>query len=66
MYHCDRCGWDGETPELREWRGKGCGGVWWTLPVCPECGEEVSQTVVPQNLPRAGQSSTEISQLSDR
>ena len=34
MYHCDLCGWDGETPALREWVGEGCGGVVWTRPVC--------------------------------
>jgi predicted RNA-binding Zn-ribbon protein involved in translation (DUF1610 family) len=44
MYHCDRCGWDGDTPMLREWVGEGCGGVVWTLRDCPECGEEVYET----------------------
>jgi hypothetical protein len=56
MYHCDACGWDGETPALREWRGEGCGGVLWTLPVCPECEEEVHQTVILQQPPQAHQS----------
>jgi predicted RNA-binding Zn-ribbon protein involved in translation (DUF1610 family) len=41
MYQCAHCGWTGETPVLRAWSGEGCGGVLWTLPVCPECGEEV-------------------------
>jgi hypothetical protein len=45
-YHCDRCGWDGDTPALHEWVGEGCGGVVWPLHVCPECGEEVYQTAV--------------------
>jgi predicted RNA-binding Zn-ribbon protein involved in translation (DUF1610 family) len=46
MYHCDACGWDGDTPALREWSGEGCGGVLWTLRVCPACGEEVYQVVI--------------------
>jgi hypothetical protein len=46
MHHCDACGWDGETPALREWAGEGCGGVLWTLRVCPTCGEEVYETPV--------------------
>jgi hypothetical protein len=45
-YHCDNCGWDGEDAVLSELQGGGCGGVLWTLRVCPECGEEVYQTVV--------------------
>jgi hypothetical protein len=44
MYHGDRCGWDGAEPMLSERQGEGCGGVLWTLRVCAECGEEVSQT----------------------
>jgi predicted RNA-binding Zn-ribbon protein involved in translation (DUF1610 family) len=44
MYHCDACGWDGDTPALSELSGEGCGGVLWTLRVCPECGEEVYET----------------------
>jgi hypothetical protein len=31
---------------LRELIGEGCGGVLWTLRVCPECEEEVYQTVI--------------------
>lgn len=46
MYHCDHCGWDGETPDQREWVGEGCGGVLWTLPVCPACGADVHQPVI--------------------
>jgi predicted RNA-binding Zn-ribbon protein involved in translation (DUF1610 family) len=46
MYHCDACGWNGEGPVLSELRGEGCGGVLWTLRICPACGEEVYQTVV--------------------
>jgi len=65
MYHCDHCGWDGETPVLREWRGEGCGGVLWTLPVCPECEEEVSQTVIPQQPLQAHQSPGEIYLMSE-
>jgi predicted RNA-binding Zn-ribbon protein involved in translation (DUF1610 family) len=56
MYHCDACGWDGETPTLSEWSGEGCGGVLWTLRVCPECGEEVHQTVILRQPPKAHQS----------
>jgi hypothetical protein len=56
MYHCDHCSWNGETPVLREWSGKGCGGVLWTLPVCPECGEEVHQPEIRRQPPQAHQS----------
>jgi uncharacterized Zn finger protein len=56
MYRCDQCGWNGETPVLREWVGEGCGGVVWTMLVCPECGEEVHQTLIPQQPPQAHQS----------
>lgn len=45
-YHCEACGWDGEEPAWSELQGEGCGGVLWTLSVCPMCGEDVSQTVV--------------------
>jgi hypothetical protein len=56
MYHCDHCGWDGESPALREWVGEGCGGVVWTLPACPACGEELDQPVIPQHSPHAQES----------
>ena len=56
MYHCDHCGWDGETPDLREWVGEGCGGVLWTLPVCPACGADVHQPVTLENPPRTQES----------
>jgi predicted RNA-binding Zn-ribbon protein involved in translation (DUF1610 family) len=46
MYHCDACGWNGGDPVLSELQGEGCGGVLWTLRICPACGEEVYQTVV--------------------
>jgi hypothetical protein len=46
MYHCDAYGWNGVGPVLSELRGEGCGGVLWTLRICPACGEEVYQTVV--------------------
>ena len=46
-YHCEACRWEGETPALRELVGAGCGGVLWTLRVCPDCGEEVSAMVIP-------------------
>ena len=46
MYHCDACGWDGDTPTLQDLVGTGCGGVVWTLRVCPECGAEVYETTV--------------------
>jgi hypothetical protein len=45
-YHCDLCGWEGEEPIRRERQSEGCGGVLWTLPCCPACGEEVDQTVM--------------------
>jgi hypothetical protein len=45
-YHCDACGWDGETPALAE---EPLGEVFlWTLRVCPNCGAEVSTTGIPQ------------------
>jgi predicted RNA-binding Zn-ribbon protein involved in translation (DUF1610 family) len=53
MWHCETCGWDGETSALREWTGEGCGGVVWTLHVCPECGEEVSEAVIPRQPPKS-------------
>jgi len=45
-YHCDSCGWDGAEPVPNEMLGSGCGGVLWTMPCCPECGEVVYQTVM--------------------
>jgi hypothetical protein len=51
MWHCEACGWNGETPALWELVGEGCGGVVWTLHVCPECGEEVYETVMPRQPP---------------
>jgi hypothetical protein len=51
-YHCEACGWDGEDPMLSELQGEGCGGVLWTLRVCPACGEEVDATVI---LPEPGE-----------
>jgi hypothetical protein len=45
-YHCDTCDWNGEEPMLNERLGRGCGGVLWTMPCCPECGEIVYQTVM--------------------
>jgi hypothetical protein len=42
-YHCDSCGWDGETPRLAD---DPLGEFVFTLRVCPACGEEVYQTVV--------------------
>ena len=50
-YHCEACGWDGEDPVRQELQGEGCGGVLWTLHVCPECGEEVYETGIPRPLP---------------
>jgi hypothetical protein len=51
-YHCEACGWDGEDPPLNELQGEGCGGVLWTLRVCPACEEEVSATVI---IPEPGE-----------
>ena len=51
MSHCDACHWTGETSALQEVVGAGCGGVVWTLRVCPECGEEVYETGIPRPLP---------------
>jgi hypothetical protein len=65
MYRCDQCGWNGETPVLREWVGEGRGGVVWTMLVCPECGEEVHQTLIPQQPPQAHQSEGELCLISD-
>jgi predicted RNA-binding Zn-ribbon protein involved in translation (DUF1610 family) len=42
-YHCDQCGWDGDTPDT--WEEDGPLGVW-VMRVCPACGEEVYATVV--------------------
>jgi predicted RNA-binding Zn-ribbon protein involved in translation (DUF1610 family) len=43
-YHCDACGWDGETPALLgEPMSK---ELLSTLHCCPECGEKVYQTVI--------------------
>jgi hypothetical protein len=53
MWHCEACGWDGETPALREWTGEGCGGVVWTLHGCPACGGDVSETVMPRQPPKS-------------
>jgi hypothetical protein len=44
-YYCDTCDWEGEAPILTERLGRGCGGVLWTMPCCPVCGEIVSSTV---------------------
>jgi hypothetical protein len=44
-YYCDTCDWEGEAPVLTERLGHGCGGVLWTMPCCPVCGEIVSSTV---------------------
>ena len=51
MWHCDTCNWDGPEPARQELVGEGCGGVIWTLRVCPACGEEVYETVIPRPLP---------------
>jgi hypothetical protein len=51
-YHCD-CGWDGETSILVE---DALGDALWTLRICPDCGEEVYQTVIlegPEGSPGA-------------
>jgi hypothetical protein len=42
-YHCDRCDWDGDTPVLAD---DPLGECVFTLRVCPDCGEEVYQTIV--------------------
>jgi hypothetical protein len=42
-YHCNTCGWDGDTPALAE---ESLGEAWlWTLRLCPDCGEEVYATI---------------------
>jgi len=47
-YHCDACGWDGDTPALAD----DPLGEWiFTLRVCPACGEEVYATIVPPPAP---------------
>jgi predicted RNA-binding Zn-ribbon protein involved in translation (DUF1610 family) len=45
-YHCDTCGWNGETPVLSDTPMSQ--ELLWTLRCCPECGEEVYQTVIPR------------------
>jgi hypothetical protein len=46
LYHCGACGWDWDTPALAD---EPLGEVWlWTLRVCPDCGEAVYATVIPQ------------------
>ena len=47
-YHCDRCHWDGEAPALAD---DPLGEFVFTLRVCPECGEEVSQTMILEGSP---------------
>jgi predicted RNA-binding Zn-ribbon protein involved in translation (DUF1610 family) len=47
MYHCDACGWDGPEPaEARKPAFPVAPNAWWYLKICPECGEEVYETVV--------------------
>jgi predicted RNA-binding Zn-ribbon protein involved in translation (DUF1610 family) len=43
MYHCDACGWDGDTPVLAD---DPLGDFIFTLRVCPDCGEEVYETPI--------------------
>jgi hypothetical protein len=55
-YHCDACGWDGETPDTHQepW-GEGLKGWTWTLRVCPTCGAEVYATIIsPAPVPQVG------------
>ena len=47
-YHCNGCGWAGETPPTRE-ETDALGT--WTLRVCPDCGEEVYAIVGPSTKP---------------
>jgi predicted RNA-binding Zn-ribbon protein involved in translation (DUF1610 family) len=42
-YHCDRCGWDGEHPTLAD---DPLGEFVFTLRTCPDCGEEVYETII--------------------
>jgi predicted RNA-binding Zn-ribbon protein involved in translation (DUF1610 family) len=45
MYHCDACGWDGPEPaEATDRFLTATTGSPATMPVCPECGEEVYET----------------------
>jgi hypothetical protein len=47
MWHCDACGWSGETPaEARTPTFLTAPNAWWSLKICPECGEEVYETQV--------------------
>jgi hypothetical protein len=51
-FHCDHCGWDGETPTLAE---DPLGECIFVLRTCPTCGEEVYQMVIlegPDEPPR--------------
>jgi predicted RNA-binding Zn-ribbon protein involved in translation (DUF1610 family) len=46
-YHCDACGWDSDTPAPHKDPILTTDSTWlWTILVCPECGKEVSQTVI--------------------
>jgi hypothetical protein len=45
MYHCDTCGWDGREPVLTD-EPSLSKELSWMLRVCPECGEEVYETMV--------------------
>jgi hypothetical protein len=48
MYHCDACGWDGDTPALAD---DPLGDFISTLRVCPDCGEEVYETPILRDPP---------------
>jgi hypothetical protein len=52
MYHCDACGWDGAEPARHyEPIFTRDGTMLWAMRVCPECGEEVYETVVIREPP---------------
>jgi hypothetical protein len=50
-YHCEACGWDGDTPDT--WEEDGPLGIW-IMRVCSTCGTEVFATIVPRENGEAG------------
>jgi hypothetical protein len=56
MHHCDACGWEGQKPATHHepFFTKDGTTTLWTMRVCPECGEEVYQTVILREPPIAG------------
>jgi hypothetical protein len=52
MWHCDPCGWDGPEPDQQSGNhGPSWGRFTAILRVCPQCGEEVYETVILRQPP---------------